>query len=256
MENGRVNPGCEFVASRSDLDELAGRYQASGRLMVNDVLRADWLLELRQAVAAWREWALVTRVAGKHYSFDAVALDAMPEQQRAPLLRLVYEEARSGFQYLFERYPLYDHGRMNKLADPVLQRAYQMICSEGFLELGRAITGRPDIEFADGQITRYRRGHFLTLHTDQDSSMKRVAAYVLHLSEDWRPDFGGQLQFVNQDGAVEACFVPSCNSMSVFEVPVPHLVSVVPEYVDRHRMAITGWFRAEPPPDLPSDPVD
>lgn len=105
-------------------------------------------------------------------------------------------EARQGFQYLYERYPLYDHARMGVLKDAVLSEAAALVRSPEFLALGRKLTGNPAITFADAQLTRYRRGHFLTLHDDTASRMNRVAAYVINLTPVWAADFGGQLQFI------------------------------------------------------------
>lgn len=238
-----------MLAKRADFDELALAFSQKGRVLIRDFLEEGLAERLHRRMATWPEWALVTRINGEHRSFDAGGMDAVPADKRAAFDELVAVEARQGFQYLYERYPLYDHARMGRLQDAVLGEAVSLVRSPEFLALGCRLTGNDAITFADAQLTRYRRGHFLTLHDDTASGMNRVAAFVINLTPAWAADFGGQLQFVDQGGAVEEVFVPGFNTLSLFAVPRPHAVSAVAPFVATHRYAITGWLRtgAEPP---------
>lgn len=237
------------LAKRADLDGQALAFRQKGRILIRDILEDAFAKRLHRRLANWSEWALVTRINGEHRSFDANGMDSVPPDKRAAFDELVAVEARQGFQYLYERYPLYDHARMGVLKDDVLGEAVSLVRSPEFLGLGRRLTGNDSITFADAQLTRYRRGHFLTLHDDTASGMNRIAAFVINLTPDWAADFGGQLQFVDKSGAVEEVFVPGFNTLSMFAVPHPHAVSVVAPFVATHRYAITGWLRtgAEPP---------
>ena len=106
----------------------------------------------------------------------------------------------------------------------------------------RSITGDAAIRRANAQATRYRPGHFLRYHTDIDSSEGRRYAYVLNLTRGWQPDWGGLLQFVDDDGRIIDTFLPRWNSLSLFRVPAGHLVSMVAPWADEERLAITGWL--------------
>ncbi|MCX7556347.1 2OG-Fe(II) oxygenase [Xanthomonadaceae bacterium JHOS43] len=99
------------------------------------------------------------------------------------------------------------------------------------------------IAFAVGQVARYRRGHFLTLHDDFAEGKHRLAAYVPGLTLDWGADCGGQLQFLDRHGEVEDVFIPGFNVLSVFKVPSLHLVTTVAPHVSHPRLSITGWLR-------------
>jgi SM-20-related protein len=231
----------DWLAPRTDLDALARRFRLRQRVQLPNLLRAEIAQRLHARLVAWKEWALVTRIQGQHRAFDAAGMDAIDLQKRAAFDELVAAEARAGFQYLYERFPLHDRGQAGALADPVWQQAYALLCGEPFLELARRLTGQPIVR-ADGQLTRYRRGHFLTLHDDHDDAGTRVAAFVLNLTPAWAADFGGQLQFADAHGQVEAAVAPRLNSMTVFAVPSPHLVTAVAPFVTGARYALTGWF--------------
>jgi Rps23 Pro-64 3,4-dihydroxylase Tpa1-like proline 4-hydroxylase len=178
---------------------------------------------------------------GQHRTFDAAGMDALDTQRRVAFDELVADEARRGFQYLYERYPLFDRGEAGALADPLWRQVHGLLKGEPFLALARRLTGA-DIVRADGQITRYRRGHFLTLHDDHDAAGTRVAAYVLNLTPSWPADFGGQLQFADAHGQVEVAVAPRLNSLSVFAVPSAHLVTAVSPFASGARFALTGWL--------------
>jgi hypothetical protein len=238
----------ELLAPRSDIASLAAELARQGRVRVPQLLQPGLAESLHATMTAWRRWALVTRIEGQHRSFDAAAMTELDPTRRAAFEQLVQQEARRGFQYLFERYPLVDHGRTGQLSDAVLLQAFALLRSEGFLELARQLLGAPDIRFADGQLTRYRAGHFLSLHDDEAEGLNRVAAYVINLSADWPAADGGALEFIGPQGELLEAWTPGFNTMSLFRVPAPHRVAVVAADATGTRLSITGWFRrgAEP----------
>ncbi len=241
-----------MLAQRQDLNQLQARYQSQGRVLIPNMLEAGFADRLLTRAQQWAEWHLVTRIAGSHREFDAAQMEQLPEPRKAVFRQLVEDEARSGFQYLYERYPLYERARQRQLSDAVFIQAYELLRSEGFLHFLRRVTGCVDISFTDGQLSRYRAGHFLTMHDDSSSDLGRSAAVVLNLTPNWSVDHGGLLQFVDQQGQVETAFTPRFNALSLFRVPAVHSVSLVPPYVDGSRFALTGWARTgiETPADL------
>jgi SM-20-related protein len=243
----------ELLAPRTDWDAMAAEFARRGHVVLAEALLPPIAEHWLQRIESWHEWALVTRIEGQHRSFDARGMAVLDLDKRIAFDELVARGARDGFQYLYERYPLYDLARTGHLADPVLTQVHALLHDPQFLALARRITGRPDIRYADGQITRYRRGHFLTLHDDRAEGMERVAAFVLNLTPRWAADFGGQLQFVDAQGQVEASVTPRFNALSLFAVPRPHLVGAVANFVDDARYALTGWFHTGEEPPLARD---
>ncbi|MCB1636533.1 MAG: 2OG-Fe(II) oxygenase [Xanthomonadales bacterium] len=232
-----------MLAPRNDVDELAAVFAREGRVLVRDILAPDFAHAVLSTAQAWTEWNLVTRIGGEHRAFDARAMMELPSGRWTEFLQLVHAEARGGFQYLYERYPIEDRARAGQLSDPVLVDALALVQGEAFLALLRQITADPTIGQADLQLSRYRAGHFLSLHDDSDQGSLRRAAFVFNLSPAWSPDYGGLLQFVAGDGQVARAITPAFNTLSLFRVPTLHSVSSVAPYVDRARLALTGWAR-------------
>lgn len=231
-----------LLAPRDDLPQLRAEFQRERRVLVPGLLAAPLLEALHARVLSWRQWALVTRLGGEHRTFDAQAMDALDARTRAAFDAQVAAEAKQGFQYLFERYALVDRGDAGQLDDPVLQEAYDALRSQALLELVREISGETGIVRVDGQLTRYRRGHFLSAH--DDAAPTRRVAYSLNLSAAWPAELGGQLEFLDGDGRAVCRWSPQFNALSLFAVPQPHCVGKVSERTDLSRFAITGWFHS------------
>jgi len=234
----KLDPSFDISAARQTLDT-----QRRGSLA--NVLDVSSLGAVLEAARQIPRWTLVTRMGGKHLNLDAAAMDSLPAAQRAEFDARVAAETAAGFNYLYETFTIYDkwHAGVLRQEAPVLADLFAFLNSDAFLEPMRTILDAPSISFCDGQLTRYRAGHFLTTHDDAVDGKDRIAAYVLSLTEDWRDDWGGQLEFYGPDGQTETGFIPRLNALSLFKIPQPHAVTKVGGDITAHRLSITGWLR-------------
>lgn len=236
------------LAPRPDLEALRARYAATGRVHVPDFLRAGDAAALRTHLLQRPDWKLVLNRGEQIYEYGAEERSKIGPDQLAVLQVAVENAGRTAFQFYYEnvrvpeRLPEADPG-----TDLLLQAAC-LLNSPAFLDLARSLTGAADIAFADCQATRYGRGHFLNTHDDDVGKKGRLAAYVLNLTPDWRVEWGGQLQFLGEDGHVAEAFVPRFNALNILRVPQPHLVSMVSGLAppQAQRLSITGWLRVAP----------
>ncbi len=228
-----------------DPDELGAAYSRRKRLHVPDLLEPNSARALYQHLARELEWHLTFRSEEKSHEITSENQASAPPER--DIIAYSYKRAQQGaFQYL------YDHYRTSRVIDQpdgsptLLIRFVNFLNSPDFLAFMRKLTGHEDIAKANALATRYRPGHFLTQHDDQDGEdLKRRAAYVFNLTPGWRPDWGGQLQFIGDDGHVEQAYVPRFNALNVFSVPQHHAVSLVTPFAGGPRLSITGWFRTE-----------
>ncbi len=160
------------------------------------------------------------------------------------LVRSVQQAQENRFQYSFFGSMLTPSALQSQEPEGDLRALAAEIISEGFVEDMRALTGEPRIRGLNGQLTRYDPGQFLLPHDDSTDAESRLYAYVLNLSEDWWPDWGGLLQFPDDARNVVTTYTPHFNSLVVLRVPQMHCVSMVAPYAQRSRYAITGWFIA------------
>ena len=113
-----------------------------------------------------------------------------------------------------------------------------------FLDIINEITLLKNLKNTDGQLTQYKGGDFLTRHKDNISGETREIAYVISLSKNWHPDWGGLLQFFHDDGTPGLTLAPLFNNIVLFDVNKVHSVTNVASFAPIKRYSITGWFRS------------
>jgi Rps23 Pro-64 3,4-dihydroxylase Tpa1-like proline 4-hydroxylase len=176
-------------------------------------------------------------------------LQQLTHKEAAQMMAGIRERAREGYQFLYSFFPI-----LTAYFSPEVERMpifdfYEFINSAKTIELIRKVTGLHDIVWADGQATWFKPGHFLKAHTDEEHATQRRVAYVMNLSPVWERDWGGFLQFFDENDNIEQAFKPSYNTLNIFTIPQNHSVSMVSTYVTEKRMAVTGWFRSDEPPN-------
>ncbi len=228
-----------------DPARLAALYERELRVQVADVLTPASAATLHEVLERYTDWGLGWQAGGAAPGAARGAeLRAMPAARRDELGITAAAAAKAGdFAFLYARYPMLDAYLGKWHPDHPLDLVLEHINSPPLLELVRAVTGDASLIKADAQATLFAPGHFLTSHDDSVAGEGRRVAYVLNLTRDWRPDWGGYLLFYNDDGEVVAGFRPRFNALNLFRVPQRHSVTYVPPFAPVGRYAITGWFR-------------
>jgi 2-oxoglutarate-Fe(II)-dependent oxygenase superfamily protein len=229
-----------------DVAALAAAFARDHRLQVRDVLTAASARIVHRILAEETPWGLSWQAGAQGPEAlrrDAVvAMTAGERQARAQALMTAMRA--TGYAFTYASYPLVD-GYLGKWApDGPHDLLLEYINDKPVMDLVRAITGIPGLVKADAQATLYAPNQFLAVHNDEHAVGGRRIAYVLTLcAEDWRPDWGGYLNFYNDDGDVIAGYRPRFNALNLFTVPQRHNVSFVAPFAAVARYAIAGWFR-------------
>lgn len=213
----------------------------TGRAQLHGLLTEAYADHLR-AEADAVDFNVVTRRSTGHVDLPAAWLHSLEPRQREALGERVQASAADQFQYLFDNHPIYDMAEAGAAA-PVWSDLVAYLNGEAFLSLMREATGEPRIAMADAQLTRFRKGHFLTEHDDTAEGKNRFYAYVLGLTPGWRIDWGGLLAFHDAEGNVAEAFTPRFNTLNLLKVPAPHSVTQVALSAGADRVSVTGWLR-------------
>jgi len=231
-----------FNLSREiDTERLAACYHSTGRVVIEPFLDPDSASTLAQHLASRTDWRLVLNGGDKVFEIGRNEFDALPASERARIDAAVVESGRAGFQYRYDTVRVSDDPENRARRDDPIDRFAAWMAAPATLDPLRAIIGSPDVDFADAQATAYRSGDFLNAHDDDVAGKGRRAAYVLGLTPDWRPEWGGLLLF--HDGCRVEGIVPGYNRLTFFRVPQVHSVSYVAPLAPRPRYSITGWLR-------------
>ncbi len=224
------------------------RFVRDGRVQIRDVLTDETAREIRTSLAKGTPWGM-----GWQAGVDGKPNGARREELQgscAPSMAREIAEAthnaamQGDYAFRYGRYPIleaykekWDEGGPHDLLIEYLN-------TPETLDLVREVTGIPELVKADAQATLFAPGHFLGRHIDSHVGEGWQVAYVLNLAPDeWHPDWGGYLNFLDADGDIVAGYRPRFNTLNLFKVPQPHLASFVPPFAPTARFAITGWFR-------------
>lgn len=221
--------------------DVRSRLALTGRTQIDRFLNEASAHALHQ-VAYSETYNVVSRRTTGHMDMSQQWLDMLTPPQKQGLAQAIQKAATSDFQYLYDNYPIYD-AVQDGSAPPVWKTVCDFLNGDTFLALMRDVTGEARIAMANAQLTRFRRGHFLTEHSDAAEGKNRYYAYVLNLTPIWRIDWGGLLAFHGEDGNVSEAFTPRFNALNLLKVPSPHSVTQVALSAGGERISITGWLR-------------
>ncbi len=229
-----------------DRQRAAGEFAATSRVQIRDFLTPEAAQTIHRVLSRETPWGLAWRAGadGPHglRRQDVAALG--PERSQALTRKIAEAMHGRDYAFIYGQYQLLTANVERWGEHEALELLMEHINDEPLMELVRAVTGIPGLIKADGQATLYGPNHFLALHDDSHVAEGWQIAYVMNFcAEDWRPDWGGYLQFYDQDGEVVGGFKPRFNTLNMFTVGQPHNVTYVPPFAPVGRYAITGWFR-------------
>lgn len=239
----RLNPAL-------DRDSIRARLQQDRRAQIRDIFPDEVAQRLHQCMTKEVEWnTIFSDGEDKVHALHPTQVAAMSPAQSQWLANYINDKAKFQYQFLYQNYPIWDLVHNGLAPDLYIFKFVDFLNSTEFLDFIRYISGIDSIGMADSQATLFRSGHFLARHTDCDHTFKgRRMAYVLNMTPYWRPEWGGILEFLDEDGNIAQGFNPSFNTLNLFYVPILHHVSCVTPFAGGGRYSITGWLRDPPNP--------
>lgn len=236
----KVNPAL-------DLRSYAKAYQRDGYVQIPDFLDAATAEHVARVLQQGTPWEIaLSRADGGAETITRAELQSLGAQGLRPKVEAVVRQARDGFAFVYLSYPMIRAYLEQREPGHPLHQVTEFLNSGQFLDAGAAVTGERGLTKVDAQASWYRPGDFLTLHNDHGVGERR-AAYTLGFTRNWRPDWGGQLLFHDDDGQITRGLTPRFNALTLFKVPRLHSVASVASYAGEPRLSIVGWLRNDPP---------
>ncbi len=228
-------------------DAATRAFRETGRVQIRDFLLPEAAGAIHKILSRETPWGLAWQAGedGPH-RFRRHELAELDTARRQAMERQIGQAMRGrDYAFLYAQYAILNAYLEEWREHEGLDLLIEHVNDEPLMELVREVTGAEHLVKADAQATLYAPNQFLAVHDDQHSGEDRKVAYVMNFcADDWRPDWGGYLNFFDEDGDVIAGFKPRFNALNLFRVPQRHNVSYVAPFAPVSRFAITGWFRA------------
>lgn len=231
---------------RIDRDDAARRFSRDGRVQIRNVLTPESARNLQDVIARQTPWGIAWQAgASGAQRMDSRQIAAMPQTQQRALIDSIHRSAGKGeYAVRYTQHAILDAYLQANAPSGPHDLVMEHLNDAPFLDLVRSVTGIPELIKADAQATLYGPGDFLSIHNDSHVAEGWRVAYVLNLtSADWKPDWGGYLNFLDEDGDVIGGWKPRFNTLNLLRVPQLHQVTYVPPFAPRARYSITGWLR-------------
>lgn len=218
-------------------ENFRDEFRRSGRIHISEILTEAAAQRLFRALEKETPWGLFCNDGEKVHelNFRAVSTEIYQEMATA-----AWERAHSRFQYIYHLCRLLENRKVHPGPHHYLARLVRFLTSPEFLDFVRTVTGEDLIGWVSANATLYKPLDFLTVHDDGLSDRK--VAYVLNMTPEWKPDWGGALQFYDRDNHIEEGYFPTFNSLNLFCVPKRHSVAQVSSFGGM-RYSISGWFQ-------------
>jgi SM-20-related protein len=242
-----MNPADPLFVINPALDRsaLAAAFAADGRSQIRDVLTPESAMAIARLLANETPWGISWQAGsdGPHKLRAEAAARLSQAEWQAIYGKLGAAQAAGDFAFIYTQYQAYDAYREGWTAGPRHDQLFTDINSPAMLDLVREVTALAQIKWADAQATLFVQQQFLSLHQDISDQGWLVAFVFSFAAVEWSPDWGGYLNFFDDDGDIIHGYRPRFNSLNMFLVPRHHSVSYVPGFAPAERFAVTGWFR-------------
>ncbi|MCL1137646.1 2OG-Fe(II) oxygenase family protein [Shewanella pneumatophori] len=221
-----------------DWDSLKNQYKKDDRIKISDIWLPEDANKINQCLTSETEFSHAYTQNGRPLVSSDKELRDMTSNAQKSLFQNLYQDASKGVGFWYGRH------MVTPSSPRLLNTVKSYLNSDSLLENIRYISDRPDIKLASAQGTRYTPGNFLTRHRDVVEREGRILAFVLGFTPKWHPDWGGLLQFYQDDGTPRDAWTPEFNSMTLFDVKHVHAVTYLTPFCPSQRFSITGWFRS------------
>ncbi|PCJ38846.1 MAG: hypothetical protein COA81_11955 [Alphaproteobacteria bacterium] len=233
-----------------DPEKYARIFREVGRVHIPEILTPESANCIYEALTSEVPWQTNFNDDENGHTLHQDQIEAMTAVQRDLLTTHINQKAQHDFQYVFNAFSLSDARKQGIHQELFINQFLDFVNSEDYLAFMRAVTGFEEASFADSQCTLYRPGHFLTDHLDDVGGKNRLVAMVMNFTPNWRPDWGGILQFIDEDEHITQGITPCFNALNILKIPQKHSVSYVVPHAEGGRYAITGWLRKGTPPQI------
>ena len=229
-----LNPSLDRLA-------LAERFAIDQRICIDNILRVDVAERVRAICAERLSFDFVYFLDGTVRLLAEQEMTSLSAKKKAQISKALMQNATRGIGYLYCGRVM-NESRESTGDTAFLYDVFRYLNSPEMLQFVGEISGRDDLQRADAQYTRFSAGQYLTRHRDDIDGTTRRLAYVFGFTRKWHPDWGGLLQFYEDDGIPRDAWMPAFNRLSLFDIRHVHSVTYVTPFAGEARLSLTGWF--------------
>lgn len=223
-----------------DWQALAREFKVNKRIQIRDILKQECAERIWKCLTEETPWRLAYHDGKGPVVLTEDEIRAKTKEQLEELHSGILKRAKDERCFVYRIYPMLDAYQAKDDPGLFLHQVLEFINSPHYLTFIRTITGVPEIKRGNAHAAWYDHNQFLMHHTDL--LPERRAACVLNFTKDWRADWGGFMQFYDDDFNIELGLLPRFNVLNMFLPPQEHSVSCVTPFAGSGRYTVTTFF--------------
>jgi Rps23 Pro-64 3,4-dihydroxylase Tpa1-like proline 4-hydroxylase len=225
------------IINEINIEEYKSLFEISKRVRISHFLEDHFAEALYKYSFLLKDWILATGIDKNKYEKKNT-----PENNKINQLQIKNVNEAFGkdqFSYIF--YRAMNNDKKMSIYEFTLRK---VLNAPEFINTLNEITNLKLTKLNTLFMSKYKSGNFLSTHSDKGNGR---LAFVINLTKFWKPQYGGNLHFLNEErNEIIDTFVPEFNNLVLFYIPdgngIPHYVSQVAQNVKHSRYAISGWF--------------
>lgn len=224
--------------NEDDIPKLKNTYVSNGnKLKISNFLKNDFAELVYKYALLEKNWNLASGISNNKYEKQNNAQFDKINNLQIKNVNTAF--GNDHFTYIF--YRAMNNSKNISFCEFNLRK---ILNSKEFIDMLNKITDLHLTGLTTLFLSKYKAGNFLAPHSDAGNGK---LAFVINLTKYWKPQYGGNLHFMNENRTeIIDTFVPEFNNMVIFNVPegggIPHFVSHIVPSVKYFRFAVTGWF--------------
>jgi Rps23 Pro-64 3,4-dihydroxylase Tpa1-like proline 4-hydroxylase len=232
-----------LINSEINPDLLSDEFIKNGSVIIRDFLTDEYANKLHEffEYGMPKDWWYSVSYPGTN-NFVEYLRDFEHNQEKINI-----EKSHSDFIFSKNEFSYHFY----RTAGDHVQNCYCQECefrnwlnSEELLGFMGKVAGKKFTSYSTMFGSKYSEGCFLSPHHDVNLGS---IGFVLQLTKDWKPQWGGVLHFLNDDlTKIDISETPTFNTLTLFHLPEGegkwHYVSHVNPGVKSNRIAYSGWY--------------
>lgn len=227
-----------------DAKALKKAFKNNERILIQNIMDEKAAEATHTSLRTDIKWDLFFLNGGQATVITDHELNTMTNRRIKEMYSSIYTYAREHYQTMSYTFGLEVAHENNILPDLYLHKVHDFLNSEDVLKMVGDITGEKLVK-TDMVAHWHKHDHFRTSFSNFDGMGKRKIAFSLDLSKNWSPDWGGFLQYYDEEENIVEGYKPTFNSLTLHKDPQKTSISYVTAFALQPRLTISGWFWVE-----------
>lgn len=230
---------------KTDTKKAAKALGKQGFVELREFFAADDVKGFRNMESRLPPWSITFRDNNATITLTGIQRQSMTDRRWRDKQGKAFELTRLEHQFYHLTRPLLDQEAQDGFPDDPFPQLADTLGTSEFAELISEIAGEPSLKLLSADALLLGFNNFRSRMRYSENGPSAHHFVFIELTQEWKPDWGGLLQFYTDEGDVSGGLVPRFNSLVVIRSDKDFGISFIPSFVYAQHYSIMATFAAE-----------